>query len=238
MENTINVSPAPNFDTQPAVQQQTSTPPAGVSAAMLVEPAPIEDHAALTAYADQLVADGVITREAADKHLALRLGTAQAEPDQAGQGVAPEEQRQEIVVDQTAPDFGAMPSSPDGYIFEPPPDGKVDLGLEQSMRKLFFETKAPQGVAAHVVNRWNQAAANPPTPEQIALEQAATTAHLKATWGADYENNLKMACLEFDDVAGHHPHARKMLDISGMGNDAWLIQTLYNRACARNSAKT
>lgn len=136
-------------------------------------------------------------------------------------------------------DYGwpSPPPSPGAYQFESPPDGVEAMPLNEqiAIRAAFHAEGIDQGTAGHIVREWNKACKAPPTPEQIELSGRATAASLRRLWGEQYEANMAAANAEFDRFAQRYPTARKMLELSGMGNSEWLIRTLHNRAQSRGA---
>jgi hypothetical protein len=59
---------------------------------------------------------------------------------------------------------------------------------------------------------------------------------LHRLWGADTQKNLAIAQAEVQRLAKSNPNIVEMLDVSGLGNNAWLIASVVNMAKAKGRA--
>jgi hypothetical protein len=159
---------------------------------------------------------------------AAALGGAQPAP--AAPGQAPEAQP----VDPMDAAIFAGPSNPAAYNFGPAPAG-VQHSPEQELafRSMFHEEGIPTAIGDQIGRLWHQAAAKPPTPVQLELSRQTATVKLSRMWGDDFERNVAVAQAEVTRMAKGRPEIREMLDVSGLGNDHWIISSLYNLARAR-----
>lgn len=131
----------------------------------------------------------------------------------------------------------AGPASPTAYNFGTAPQG-VEISLEQEahFREVFHREGIPSSIGNRIGELWNQAVANPPTPEQLELGYQTGYAALNRMWGANTDRNLKVADAEVQRMAKTNPQIKDMLRHSGLGNSPWLASTLYNFAKSRGRA--
>jgi len=142
-----------------------------------------------------------------------------------------EEQRQSDLLA-----FATAPPSIAHYQFEPAPKG-VETSIEQevAMRHLFLESGIPAPVGAEVNRLWNQAILNPPSEIDRTLQGKAAQVSLEQAWGPDFQKNLAAAQGIVAQMAKTRPEVVQMLEDSGLGNNAYLIRSLYQMARARGA---
>lgn len=124
------------------------------------------------------------------------------------------------------------------YVFEAPPRG-VESSQEQEMaiRTLFAAEKIPVSVGQHISKLWNQACANPPTAEAKALAAQKVMAELNRGGEVRATETIRLAQQEVARLAKTNPSIVEMLEVSGLGNDRWLIEHLANTARVRGARK-
>ena len=184
--------------------------------------------------ADALVQRGVWTREQADAELAKTddedtgfnpLAAAPAKP------VVPEG------VDELTAAAFAGPASPTAYRFAPPPEGATAAPEQELMvRQLFHEHEVPVSIGNEVSKRFNAAAVNPPTEQQIEMGRQSAMVTLNKMWGEQTAANIAVANKEVMRMAQSRPEIIDMLVSSGIGNDPWVVSTIYQMARAKGRA--
>jgi hypothetical protein len=209
-----------------APEADTSTPTAA-------PPVRMSDEAAM---ADAMVQRGIWTREQADAEL-LKQDDDQGfnpTPAPAAKPVLPDG------VDEFT--FAAFQGakSPAEYRFEQPLPGtdlKTDMAQEIEIRGIFHAAEVPPAIGTEVAKLWNRAAASPPTEAQLEVSRQQCEQTLAKAWGADFSKNLGIAMAEVQRISAGNPKLIGMLEQSGIGNSAWLCQTLLHMAKARGRAK-
>jgi hypothetical protein len=132
--------------------------------------------------------------------------------------------------------FCTPPETIAGYQFQPPPPG-VETSIEQevAMRTLFRESGIPSHVGSEANRLWNQAILNPPSEIDRTLQGKANRVALEQAWGPDFERNLAAAQSVVAQMAKTRPEVINMLEQSGLGNNVYIIRSLYNLARARGA---
>lgn len=126
------------------------------------------------------------------------------------------------------------PASPSAYNFGHVPDGmEFDQQHDAAMRGLLHSEGVPVPIGNELARLYNAAMLSPPTTGQRAISEQRMLADLRRAWGSDMHANLKIARAEIDRMAKAQPGIREMLDVSGLGNSAWLAQSLVNMAKAK-----
>jgi len=127
--------------------------------------------------------------------------------------------------------------SPAEYNFGTAPQGvEISLEQEQAFRAIFHENEIPPAIGSEIGKLWNKAVLNPPDPQQLDRMYQDGHAALSRVWGADLQKNLAAANGEVNRMAKSHPEIKAMLAYSGLGNNAWLAQTLFHLSKARGRA--
>ncbi len=123
--------------------------------------------------------------------------------------------------------------TPGRYVLDNAPEG-VERSHEQELavRSLFVSEQLPVSVGKHLSGLWNQSLANPPTPEQNTVAAQRVVAQLGQTERGT--ETLKLAQQEMAAIVKKNPAVHEWLEVSGLGNDRWLIEHLANRARARS----
>ncbi|UQY83672.1 hypothetical protein [Ralstonia pseudosolanacearum] len=218
------------MDTTAAPQAQPSAAPAGEQQAHNPD---AQTHATMAA---ALVERGIWTQQQADAALrgddpaAAKPADQQGTP-QPGVAKAPEG------VDEMSARAFAGEASPAAYRFEPAPQGAaVSLEQETAMRQMFHQHEVPQAMVSEISRLWNKALANPPDEAAGQRAYQESMAQLARTYGAERDNVLKVARSEVQRIAKTHPQIRDMLEVSGLGNNAWIASSLYQMARAKGRA--
>ncbi|MCA8254817.1 hypothetical protein LGM89_16205 [Burkholderia sp. AU31624] len=126
------------------------------------------------------------------------------------------------------------PTNPDAYNFGTvPANAQTDQAQDMAARQLFVNEGVPASIGNEIGRLWNAAATNPPTEGQraIAAQQAETT--LRRQWGEQFDSNIALAQREVQRMAKANPNIHNMLEVSGLGNNPWLISTIVHLAQAR-----
>jgi hypothetical protein len=128
-------------------------------------------------------------------------------------------------------------NSPASYNFGQVPGG-IEPSFEQEMsfRNLFHQEGIPASIGNEIGRLWNQATANPPSDAQMEQSRQECSVALHRLWGADTQKNLAIAQAEVQRLAKSNPNIVEMLDVSGLGNNAWLIASVVNMAKAKGRA--
>jgi len=146
-------------------------------------------------------------------------------------------QQQTVPVDPADAAAFAGPQSPSEYRF-----GAVALGVETSLdqeiafRNMLHQHEVPAFVGSEVGRLWNLACASPPDAVALEVGRQKCAITLQQAWGPDYEANLAAAQREVGRMAKTKPEIVQMLESSGLGNNAWLVQAIYRVARARGRA--
>ncbi len=129
------------------------------------------------------------------------------------------------------------PDSPAGYKFDPLPAGvQHDPQQELAMRAIFHEAGIPNGIAGQVNKMYSQAIQNPPTASQIERTAQETHLQLSRTFGDQASKVIEVAQREFRAMAARQPRLVDMVERSGLGNNFYVISSLYNTARAKGRA--
>jgi hypothetical protein len=206
--------------------------PEGASADAGVAPvgAPMSD---VQAMASEMVTRGIWTADQAAEALAKSddeegfnpLAAAPAKP------VVPEG------VDELTAAAFAGPASPTAYRFAPPPEGtKAAPEQELMVRQLFHEHEVPVSIGNEISKRFNAAAVNPPTEQQIEMGRQSAMVTLNKMWGEQTAANIAVANAEVMRMAQAKPEIIDMLINTGLGNDPWVVSTIYQMARAKGRA--
>ncbi|HJW72589.1 MAG TPA: hypothetical protein VJ486_06995 [Geothrix sp.] len=108
---------------------------------------------------------------------------------------------------------------------------------ELEMRTLFHEEGIPAGLGSEIGRRYNAALANPPSDTDLYFSRQTAATALQKVWGAHMEKNLEIAKGEVRRMAAKQPKIYQMLEYSGLGNDPWVIQTIFNIARGKGRVK-
>jgi hypothetical protein len=131
----------------------------------------------------------------------------------------------------------AGPDSPQSYQFDPPPPGLVsDLNQEREIRQFFHAEGVPVSIAKEVNRLYGEGLLNPPNEQQLEQSRQSCMATLTKVWGSDRDKNIAVAQREVTRMAQTKPEIREMLDVTGLGNNPWLLQTLVTMAKAKGRA--
>jgi hypothetical protein len=132
--------------------------------------------------------------------------------------------------------FATAPPSIAHYQLDLPPRG-VETSIEQevAMRTLFLETGVPAGLGSEVSRLWNRAILNPPSDVDRTLQGKTAQVSLEQAWGPDFQKNLAAAQGIVAQMAKTRPEVVQMLEDSGLGNNVYIIKSLYNMARARRA---
>lgn len=128
------------------------------------------------------------------------------------------------------------PASPASYQFEHLQGAQSDPQTELAMRTFFHSEGIPVPIAKQMNTMFTKAALNPPSEAQIALGKQAALATLDKAWAGDTQKNLDLANREIDRMEKALPGLKAQLLQTGMGNNPWLIQTIFNMAKAKGRA--
>jgi hypothetical protein len=128
----------------------------------------------------------------------------------------------------------APPSSPDGYRFLPPPNGATyDAAQSQATAQAFYDVGLPVSTASYADKLFSEAMANPPSAQQLEASRQQGMVQLHKTFGASTQLVIDTAQAEFKRMLTKAPHLAAMADLSGIGNNAMLIASLYHGAVAK-----
>jgi hypothetical protein len=142
-----------------------------------------------------------------------------------------EEERQSDVLT-----FATAPPSIAHYQLDLPPKGvETSLDQEIAMRHLFLDSGVPAHLGQEASRLWNQAILNPPSEIDRTLQGKAAQVSLEQAWGPDFQKNLAAAQGIVAQMAKTRPEVVQMLEDSGLGNNAYLIKSLFNMARARGA---
>jgi hypothetical protein len=140
-------------------------------------------------------------------------------------------------VDELTAAAFAGPSSYADYRFERPPEGvEADPAQELMVRQLFHEHEVPVSIGNEVSKRFNAAAVNPPTEHQIEMGRQSAMVTLNKMWGEQTAANIAVANAEVMRMAQSRPEIIDMLINTGLGNDPWIVSTIYQMARAKGRA--
>jgi len=124
-------------------------------------------------------------------------------------------------------------ASPASYQFEHMPGVQSDPAQELALRTFFHAEGVPVPIAKQMNAIFTKGALNPPNDVQLAASKHTTMAALSKQWGADTEKNLATANREIDRMEQSLPGLKAQLLATGVGNNVWLISTIYNMAQAK-----
>jgi hypothetical protein len=161
-----------------------------------------------------------------------------SEPAPPGQAPVPAEQAAVDPAEAMDAAIFAGPASPSAYNFGPAAPG-VQTSPEQelAMRSLFHQEGVPASIGDQIGKLFNAAVAKPPTPAMIEMSRQTATAQLTRQWGDDFQRNVAIAQAEITRMAKTRPEIREMLDVSGLGNNPWVIISVFNMAKAKGRAR-
>lgn len=132
----------------------------------------------------------------------------------------------------------AAPQSAGSYQFpsDPPPEGvELSLDFEAANRAAMHAAGIPVSIGNELARRWNAAqSADAPTPESLAQSRQTAMAALDKAWGSERDANIALARQVVEAMAEKQPGIKDMLEVTGLGNDPWIIQTFANLARARS----
>lgn len=132
-------------------------------------------------------------------------------------------------------------ASPAAYQFttsDPPEGVEHSLEFEAANRAALHHASVPREIGNEIARRWNEAMGRDEVSEQdLALSKQSALTQLNKVWGADTMKNIALAETVIAKIAERQPGVWDMLRVSGMANDPWLIQTLYNLARAQQGRR-
>lgn len=167
-------------------------------------------------------------------------GASEGQPATQGQEIELEEATDPL--EALTEDIWAGPSSPGAYRFGQVPAGVgVDINQELAFRTFFHEEGIPEGIGSELGRRWNEAvvreSVKPQTRAQQELSRRACEVYLRNAWGEDAQRNFEVAHAEVKRLSAKMPQLGEMLDLSGMGNDPWVVMSLFNLARGKGRVK-
>lgn len=117
-----------------------------------------------------------------------------------------------------------------------PPHGSVTdpdyQAFEYGLRHSLHEAGIPPGVGNEFARLIYQSLAKPMDATAIELERRSTIGQLSKMWGNDFDRNLAAANAVIDSMGQGAPLMKQVLQ-NGLGNNAWLIASMFNIAQAR-----
>lgn len=121
----------------------------------------------------------------------------------------------------------STPATPDAYEIELPGVLVRDAEFEGEARGLFHAAGLNQMEATVVSRAYAAVLSDPPTPERIERDRAGAEKALKAIWRApgEYEANVGRARKVLAE-AKVSPRVLEMLEVSGFGNNPYLVKAL------------
>jgi hypothetical protein len=131
----------------------------------------------------------------------------------------------------------APPKAISEYRFETPKGGQANQEQVQEVQQLFFAEGIPAPVANMVAKLYDQSAMSPPTAMQIQSATVQTMAKLKDQYGDDTERCIAAARGEVNRLAARNPKILDMLEVSALGSNFYVVQSLINLARARGRLK-
>jgi len=193
----------------------------------------MDDLAVHQIMGDALIAQGHMTPEAvAADRAAIEAGVDPAAPA-LSTPAATQPPTQANPVDPMSAAAFEGPASPAAYQFEHLQGVQSDPQIERAMRNFFHSEGIPVPIAKQMNTMFTKAALNPPSEAQLAQSKQTALASLGKAWGADTQKNLDLANREIDRMENALPDLKAQLLQTGMGNDPWLIQTIFNMAKAK-----
>ena len=131
----------------------------------------------------------------------------------------------------------AGPDSPAAYDFGQVPHGlQWDPDQELAVRALLQAEGVPVPLGNMVGQMHNKALANPLSDVDRSMQAQKCGLALERVWGADAQKNLGIAQREFQRIAARDPRIIQMVDDSAIGDDPFLIQTVFNFAVGKRRA--
>jgi hypothetical protein len=119
----------------------------------------------------------------------------------------------------------AAPAGPEDYLITVPPVLARDAVLEAKARQWFHRAGLPQGAVSGIVQAYCRQLCCDPATLADGSQQQRTQARLAQEWGADYPRKLAAAQALIETCGGAEELA-EILGGTGLGDNAWLIQTL------------
>lgn len=112
-----------------------------------------------------------------------------------------------------------------------PADAIRSPEFETANRQALLHAGVPDSIGSYLGTLWHQAMLKPtPTDDQLALSKASALHALEKKWGSETQANLTLAKSVVAKMAEKQPGVYRMLEISGMGNNPWVIETLARLA--------
>lgn len=140
----------------------------------------------------------------------------------------------EATLDAQIFESAASPAAYQFTTFEPADGVEHSLEFEAANRAALHHASVPREIGNEIARRWNEAMGRDEVSEQdLALSKQAALTQLNKAWGADTMKNIALAETVIAKIAEKQPGVWDMLRVSGLANDPWLIQTLYNLARAQ-----
>lgn len=135
----------------------------------------------------------------------------------------------------------AAPETSAGYQLhhgQIPEGAEVSREFEMTNREAMLHAGIPQSIGGQLARMWHHAMLSElPTDAQLELGKRAALATLTKQWGDATHDNLQLAKSVVSKMAEVQPAVWKMLEVSGMGNDPWVISTLANMARAKGGRR-
>jgi hypothetical protein len=131
----------------------------------------------------------------------------------------------------------AAPKAISEYRFETPTGAQANQEQMQEVQQLFFAEGIPAPVANMVAKLYDQSAMSPPTAMQIQSATVQTMAKLQEQYGDDTERCVAAARGEVNRLAARNPKILEMLEVSALGSNFYVVQSLINLARARGRLK-
>lgn len=190
------------------------------------------DTATFDIMAEALIAHGIMSPE----EVALERAANEAgDGSQATPVLTPMVQGQTSSLDDVA-FAGAI--SPMEYNFGnlTPPHGSVTdpdyQAFEYGVRYSLHEAGIPPGIGNEFARLIYQSMSKPMDETAIELERRSTIGQLSKMWGNDFDRNLAAANAVIDSMGPGAEMMKSVLQL-GLGNNSWLICSLFNVAQAR-----
>jgi hypothetical protein len=226
---------------------QTSPPlPVAPVVSQTVSPLDAETHDLMAA---ALIERGIISAEQAAISRINLTGEQSTAEAPAGQKVPaasqagsptpnPATASPEGTLDAQIFEGAANPAAYQFTTFEPPEGVEHSLEFESVNRAALHHASVPREIGNEIARRWNEAMARDEVSEQdLALSKQSALTQLNKVWGADTMRNVALAETVIAKIAEKQPGVWDMLRVSGLANDPWLIQTLYNLARAQQGRR-
>ena len=214
-------------DASPAPAATAPAPAAGTPAAAPAPPS--RDVEGLKAMTDELVKNGRLSREDADKLLAADVYWIETGDELGELG--------EMGLSKTADPLGETKldpafdrlSSPDLYRFPPLTSGNITPNELGAMRELAWQARVPLPIAHEMAAVADTYAAKEMTLAEIALLTKRTMADLNRRYGAETPAKVALAVRLVADISKVNPALEQLIG-TGVGSDPVFVAHLIEHA--------